>query len=64
MPASAATTLVPLHAGDVTVAEVLKQAGYATGIFGKWGLGEPGTTGVPNRQGFDEFFGFLNHSCP
>ena len=52
---------LPLHAGDVTAAEVLKQAGYATGIFGKWGLGEPGTTGIPNRQGFDEFFGFLNH---
>jgi arylsulfatase A-like enzyme len=52
--------LVPLRPGDVTVAEVLKQAGYATGIFGKWGLGEPDTSGLPNRQGFDEFFGFLN----
>jgi arylsulfatase A-like enzyme len=51
---------VPLNAGDVTVAEVLKRAGYATGIFGKWGLGEPGTPGVPNRQGFDDWFGFLN----
>lgn len=51
---------VPLRAEDVTVAEVLKQAGYATGIFGKWGLGEPGTEGVPNRQGFDDWFGFLN----
>jgi arylsulfatase A-like enzyme len=52
--------LIPLRPGDVTVAEVLKQAGYATGIFGKWGLGEPDTSGLPNRQGFDEFFGFLN----
>jgi arylsulfatase A-like enzyme len=51
---------VPLEAEDVTVAEVLKQAGYATGITGKWGLGEPDTTGVPNRQGFDEWFGYLN----
>ena len=51
---------VPLRAEDVTVAEVLKGAGYRTGIIGKWGLGEPGTTGVPNRQGFDEWFGFLN----
>ena len=51
---------VPLRAEDVTVAEVLKQAGYATGIFGKWGLGEPGTGGLPNRQGFDDWFGFLN----
>ena len=34
--------------------------GYATGIFGKWGLGEPGTAGLPNDHGFDEWFGFLN----
>lgn len=51
---------VPLKREDVTVAEVLKQAGYATGITGKWGLGEPKTTGVPNKQGFDEWFGYLN----
>ena len=52
--------LVPLRPGDVTVAEVLKEAGYVTGIVGKWGLGEPDTTGVPNRQGFDEWLGYLN----
>jgi arylsulfatase A len=51
---------VPLLAQDVTVAEVLKQAGYATGCFGKWGLGDIGTPGVPTRQGFDEFFGYLH----
>jgi len=51
---------VPLKAEDITVAEVLKQAAYATGITGKWGLGEPDTSGVPNRQGFDEWFGYLN----
>ena len=51
---------VPLKAEDVTVAEVLKQAGYATGITGKWGLGEPETDGVPSRQGFDEWLGYLN----
>jgi arylsulfatase A-like enzyme len=51
---------VPLEAEDVTVAEVLKQAGYATGITGKWGLAEPNTDGVPSRQGFDEWFGYLN----
>ncbi len=49
-----------LRPEDVTVAEVLKNAGYATGLVGKWGLGEAGSTGVPNRQGFDEFFGYLN----
>ncbi|MEA3226245.1 MAG: arylsulfatase [Planctomycetota bacterium] len=45
---------------DITVAEVLKKAGYATGIFGKWGLGDHGTTGVPYKQGFDEFYGYLH----
>src|SRR5688572_7541707 len=45
---------------DVTVAEVLKKAGYATGMFGKWGLGDWGTTGVPSKQGFDEYFGYLH----
>jgi arylsulfatase A-like enzyme len=52
--------LVPLVPEDVTVAEVLREAGYATGIVGKWGLGEPDSTGIPNRQGFDFWFGYLN----
>jgi arylsulfatase A-like enzyme len=51
---------VPLKPEDRTVAEILKQAGYVTGITGKWGLGEPDTPGVPNRQGFDEWLGYLN----
>lgn len=51
---------VPLTPEDITVAEVLKSQGYATGIFGKWGLGEADTTGVPNAQGFDQWFGYLN----
>ncbi|MCH7224778.1 arylsulfatase [Haloferula sp. A504] len=55
-----ATGRVPLNDEDVTIAEVLKQAGYVTGMTGKWGLGEPGTSGEPNAQGFDEWFGFLN----
>ncbi len=50
----------PLLPEDVTVAEILKQAGYTTGIVGKWGLGEPDTSGIPNRQGFDYWFGYLN----
>jgi arylsulfatase A len=53
---------VPLLDSDVTVAEVLKQAGYATGCFGKWGLGDIGTEGVPWKQGFDEFFGYLHQA--
>ncbi len=51
---------VPLKSEDITIAEVLKKAGYVTGMTGKWGLGEPGTTGLPNDKGFDEWFGYLN----
>jgi len=50
----------PLLPEDVTVAEVLKSAGYRTALIGKWGLGEAETTGIPTRQGFDYFFGYLN----
>ncbi len=50
----------PLLPEHVTVAETLKDAGYETGIIGKWGLGEPDTSGVPNRQGFDYWYGYLN----
>ncbi len=46
---------------DVTVAEELKRAGYQTGIVGKWGLGENLKDGVPNKQGFDYFYGFNKH---
>ena len=45
---------------DVTVAELLKQAGYATGCIGKWGIGHPPPPGDPARNGFDYFFGYLN----
>jgi len=51
-----------LEPGDVTLAEVLKQAGYRTGIFGKWALGEIGSTGYPLDQGFDEWFGFFSQT--
>jgi arylsulfatase A-like enzyme len=51
---------VPLRPSDTTVAEALKAAGYATGIVGKWGLGEPDTTGLPTRKGFDYWYGYLN----
>lgn len=48
---------------DLTVAELLHDAGYATSLCGKWGLGdarEETAAGLPNRQGFDHFFGYLN----
>jgi arylsulfatase A-like enzyme len=48
----------PLPSDVYTVAELFKDASYATGAFGKWGLGGPGTDGAPGKQGFDEFFGF------
>lgn len=53
---------VHLLDGDVTVAEVLRPAGYKSGCFGKWGLGDIGTPGVPWKQGFDEFFGYLHQA--
>lgn len=53
-------SIVPLRPDDVTVAEVLKRAGYTTALIGKWGLGEPNTTGVPSKKGFDYFYGYLN----
>jgi arylsulfatase A-like enzyme len=52
----------PLPAEDITVAEVLQEAGYATGVFGKWSLGLAETTGTPARQGFDAFFGYEDQS--
>src|ERR1039458_4617441 len=51
---------VALRAQDLTVAEVLKPAGYRTALIGKWGLGNPNTTGVPQKKGFDEFLGYLD----
>lgn len=49
-----------LYAEDVTVGQVLKQAGYATGAFGKWDLGTESSPGAPWKHGFDEFFGYLH----
>ena len=48
----------PILDSIVTVAELLKGKGYATGMVGKWGLGAPGTEGLPNKQGFDFFYGY------
>ncbi|WP_437920341.1 arylsulfatase [Sphingobacterium sp. LRF_L2] len=48
----------PIADSVLTIAEVLKQAGYTTGAFGKWGLGPVLSEGDPNKQGFDHFFGY------
>src|SRR5690606_24437495 len=44
-----------LQPGDFTVAMLLKEAGYKTGLFGKWGLALHNQPGIPNNMGFDEF---------
>jgi arylsulfatase A-like enzyme len=49
-----------LRPEDVTVAELLQNAGYATGAFGKWSLGVAETTGAPWKKGIDEWYGYLN----
>ena len=51
---------VPLRDEDVTIPEVLRRAGYATGGFGKWGLGDAHSPGMAPRQGFDVFFGYYD----
>jgi arylsulfatase A-like enzyme len=53
---------VSLQPEDVTVAEVLRQAGYTNGVIGKWGLGLQNTPGIPTRQGFDEWLGYLSQT--
>jgi arylsulfatase A-like enzyme len=52
---------IPLRDEDLTLAEVLRGAGYRTAVIGKWGLGVPGTPGAPTLQGFDHAFGFMDH---
>ncbi len=50
----------PIRKDEVTIAEILKEQGYATAGFGKWGIGARGTTGVPEVHGFDLFFGYYD----
>ena len=52
---------IDLRPQDVTVAEVLRAGGYRTAHVGKWGLGREGGEGVPTKQGFDSFYGYLNN---
>ncbi|MBC8768409.1 arylsulfatase [Arenibacter sp. BSSL-BM3] len=53
---------VPLPSESITVAEILKEKGYTTGAFGKWGMGLVGSQGDPLSQGFDHFYGYNNQS--
>ena len=50
---------LPLSANTNTIGSSLQKNGYATGAFGKWGLGGPESVGHPNKQGFDTFYGYL-----
>lgn len=51
---------MPLPEGTFTIAQMMKNAGYTTGMIGKWGLGMHNTTGSPNKQGFDYYYGYLD----
>lgn len=51
-----------LTGNETTVASALKATGYATGISGKWGIGEPDSEAQPNQMGFDEWLGYLNQN--
>ncbi|MDD7986169.1 arylsulfatase [Lentisphaera marina] len=53
---------LPLRPEDLSLAEVMKSAGYRTGLVGKWGMGMDGTTGEPRKKGFDYSYGFLNQA--
>ena len=57
-----ANQTIYLEPEDITVSQVLKKAGYRTGVVGKWSLGELGTAGYPLRKGFDEWFGFFSQT--
>lgn len=49
----------PLEAGTPTLGSVMQQAGYATAMIGKWGVGGPATEGTPNKMGFDTYYGCI-----
>ncbi len=51
---------VPLAADEITVAQMLQQSGYQTGLIGEWNLGDENSSGAPWKKGFDEFAGYLN----
>src|SRR5204863_5019042 len=54
---------MPLTESDAAIPQVFHAAGYTTGLIGKWGLGNDGTSGAPNRKGFDYFFGYPSQTA-
>src|SRR5450759_2105074 len=57
----------PMETGTVTIAKLMQQGGYKTGMIGKWGLGAPQTESIPTKMGFDYFYGIncqrMAHTC-
>jgi arylsulfatase A-like enzyme len=53
----------PLTADELAIPEIFHAAGYATALIGKWGVGESGSTGAPNKKGFDFFLGYLTQTA-
>ena len=51
---------IPLAPGDITIAQILRQSGYHTGLIGEWNLGDDTTSGAPWEKGFDEFAGYFD----
>jgi arylsulfatase A-like enzyme len=51
---------IPLAPDETTVAQMLKNSGYHTGLIGEWNLGDENTSGAPWRKGFDEFAGYFD----
>ena len=49
----------PLPSNTVTLAHLLKEAGYRTGMVGKWGLGPPTSESIPTKMGFDFYYGYI-----
>ncbi len=56
------TRRISLTGEETTIAAVLKEAGYTTGITGKWGIAEPNSEATPMKMGFDEWLGYLNQN--
>lgn len=52
---------VRMRTGDTSLATMMSNAGYQTGIFGKWAIGDAGNGGLPSQNGFDHFFGIVDH---
>ena len=51
---------IPLAPDEITVAQMLKNSGYHTGLIGEWNLGDENSSGAPWKKGFDEFAGYLD----